>query len=60
MSIEDHLGTPNIFYNSKNLSEYLCGGLTRHVSFPFSFVSSVSNICMLLKLYFQDFCAVFL
>ena len=59
MSIEDHLGTPNILESSINLLEYLCGGLTRPMSITFTFFSSVSNTCMMLELYFQNFCVVF-
>ena len=52
MSTEDHLGTPNIIDSSTNLSEYLCGGLTRPRIISFTFVSYVSNTCMLSELYF--------
>ena len=33
-------------------------GLTRPRRFPFAFVTSVSNTCMLSELYFQEFCVV--
>ena len=59
MSIEDHLRTPNIHDSSRNLSEYLCGGLTRPRGITFSIVNSISSTCMLSKLYFQDFYVVF-
>ena len=60
MSAEYHLGIPNIFYSSRNLSEYLCGGMTRPRSITFSFVSFISDTSMLSKLFFQDFCVIFL
>ena len=59
MSAMDHLGTLKILDISTNLSEYLCGGLTRPRSFTFSFVSFVFDRCMLSELYFQDFCVIF-
>ena len=59
MSAEYHLGTLNIFYSSRNLLEYLYGGLTRSGSFTFSFVNCVSYICILSELYFKEFCIVF-
>ena len=60
MSIEDHLGTPNILDSSTNLSKYLCRGLTRPRIITFTFVNYVYDTCMLSELYFQDFCVVFL
>ena len=59
MSTEDHLGKPNILDSSTNLSEYLCGSLTRPRIFTFTSVSSVSDTCMLSELHFQGFCVVF-
>ena len=52
MSTEDHLGTPNILGSLRNLLEYMFGGLTRPRSITFAFVTSVSDKCMLLELYF--------
>ena len=59
MSTVDHPRTPNILDCLTNLSEYLCGGMTRPRIFTFSFVSSVSGKYMLSELYFEDFCVVF-
>ena len=59
MSTVDHPRTPNILDCLTNLSEYLCGGMTRPRIFTFSFVSSVSGRYMLSELNFEDFCVVF-
>ena len=59
MFVEYHLRTLNIFDSSRNLLEYLYGGLKILGSFTFSFVNSVSYICTLSELYFKDFCIVF-
>ena len=60
MYVVIHPGIVNIFDSSRNLSEYLCGGLRRARNSTFAFVSSVFDTGMLLELYFQYFCVVFL
>ena len=55
MLAKDHLGTPNILFNSRSLLKYLYEGLTRSISITFSFVSFVSNASMLARFIFKTF-----
>ena len=56
---ENLLGTKNIYDMHWKLQVSFWRDLTRHRRFSFTFVTSVSDTCMLLELYFQDFCVVF-
>ena len=56
---ENLLGTRNIDDLPWKLQISFWRGLTRPRRFSFAFVTSVSDKCMMLELYFQDFCVVF-
>ena len=59
MSAEDHLGILKILDSYMKSMRISVWRLTKLKSSIFSFVSFVSNTCMLSELYFQDFCVVF-